>query len=61
MLPMISAGIFGYPKKEAFQVAIRACRDFIEKESNYEMEIVFAVLEDEIMQTGLQILQTCKG
>ena len=26
--PLISAGIFGYPAKQAWQVAIQACRDF---------------------------------
>ena len=47
--PLISAGIFGYPAKQAWQVAIQACRDFTE-------EIVFAVLDDAMLRQGQEIL-----
>ena len=50
--PLISAGIFGYPVDKAWDVAIRACRDFISEHADYEIEIIFAVLDDEIMKMG---------
>ena len=48
--PLISAGIFGYPVEQAWQVAIQACSDFI-AEGN-EINIVFAVLDDSIIKIG---------
>ncbi len=53
--PLISAGIYGYPLDEAWQVAIQSCQDWIRKE-DYEMEIVFAVLDDRIMKMGQRVL-----
>jgi len=54
--PLISAGIFGYPKNEAWQVAIRACRDWISDNPDYDMDIVFAVLDKKIMEIGQGVL-----
>lgn len=50
--PLISAGIFGYPLQDAWNIAVRACLDFIEHNPDYDMEIVFAVLSDSIIQEG---------
>lgn len=50
--PLISAGIFGYPKKEAWEIALRACKDFLE--SN-DMDIVFTIIDDNILKLGLKI------
>ena len=50
--PLISAGIFGYPLEEAWERAIRACNDFIRAHADYEMEIIFAVLDDNILAVG---------
>ena len=48
--PLISAGIFGYPAEQAWQVAIQACRDYI-NEGN-AIDIVFAVLDDRMLRQG---------
>ena len=53
--PLISAGIFGYPVEQAWQVALRACNNFL-AEGN-EIDIVFAVLNDRILAIGQQMLR----
>ncbi len=50
--PLISAGIYGYPKDKAWGRAIQACTDFIRANPGYEIEIIFAVLEDGIIEMG---------
>ena len=50
--PVISSGIYGYPKRQAWQVAIKACRDFINGNPNYPIIIIFAVLSDESKKMG---------
>ena len=45
--PVISSGIYGYPKREAWEVAIRACNDFISNNPDYPIRIIFAVLSSE--------------
>ena len=50
--PLISAGIFGYPVEKAWKKAIQACRDFINNNPDYDIEIVFAVLDDKIKAIG---------
>ena len=54
--PLISSGIYGYPKDKAWRKAIQACHDFLEKNSDYELEIIFAVLDDETLFMGRDIL-----
>ena len=54
--PLISAGIFGYPVDKAWRKAIQACVDYIQANADYEMNIVFAVLDDVILGDGLRTL-----
>lgn len=54
--PLISSGIFGYPKDKAWEVAITACKDFFKSNKEYNIEIAFAVLDDSIKQLGEKIL-----
>ena len=51
--PVISSGIYGYPKKEAWKVAIEACRDFLKEN---DMEITFAVLSHESEKLGKETI-----
>ena len=55
--PLISAGIFGYPKDKAWRKAIQACNDFIQKNPDYDIDILFAVLDGKILQLGLDELE----
>ena len=50
--PLNSSGIFGYPKKQAWKIAIQACNDFINDNSDYTISIIFAVLSDESKELG---------
>ena len=52
--PLISSGIYGYPKIEAWKIAIKACHDFIN--ANNSIEITFAVLSDKSKELGENIL-----
>ena len=47
--------IFGYPAEQAWQTAIQACRDFLNKGN--EIDIVFAALDDAMLRKGQRILE----
>ena len=55
--PLISAGIYGYPKKKAWETAIAACSDFMEQNPDTDIRVVFAVLDNEIMKIGQGVLE----
>ena len=57
--PLISSGIFGYPMTDAWRVALEACLDF--RKEDPEMEIVFAVIDDEILAAGKKTLAELQG
>lgn len=50
--PLISAGIFGYPVDAAWEQALRACADFLDKHPQATVDIIFAVLNDSILAIG---------
>ncbi len=55
--PLISAGIYGYPVREAWREALRACGYFLDRHKNGSLRIIFAVLDDGILETGREILR----
>ncbi len=55
--PLISAGVFGYPLYGAWRKAIQACNDFIQINSDYEIKIIFSVLDDKILAAGENTLK----
>ena len=50
--PLISAGIYGYPQAQAWERAFTACKDFIDANKDYEIEIIFAVIDDGVLAQG---------
>lgn len=59
--PLISAGIFGYPVDKAWRKAIQACSDFIRSNPDYDIRIIFAVLDDKILAAGEETLKEICG
>ena len=59
--PLISAGIYRVPLEIAWRKAIEACQDFIDANPNYKIDIIFAVIDDEIKALGEKILNESKG
>ena len=55
--PLISAGIFGYPLDGAWRKAILACHDFMRDNPDYDIKIIFAVLDDNILAVGENTLK----
>ena len=54
--PLISAGIFGYPVQSAWYEALKACSDYLDQHQDASIDIVFAVLNDEILEAGHKAL-----
>ena len=54
--PLISAGIYGYPLEQAWERALTSCRDFINENKDYEIDIIFAVIDEEILEKGKKIM-----
>lgn len=50
--PVISSGIYGYPKDQAWEVAVRACSDFLADNQDYPIHITFAVLSHSSKEMG---------
>ena len=50
--PLISAGIFGYPLKQAWREALNACSEFLDAHPEHPLQIIFAVLDDGILAAG---------
>jgi len=54
--PLISSGIYGYPKKQAWKIAIQSCRDFLDDNPDWDIKIIFAVISDESRHLGESIM-----
>lgn len=48
--PLISAGIYGYPHDDAWRKALQACNDFIRKNPDYDIDILFTILDDKLIK-----------
>lgn len=59
--PVISSGIYGYPKSQAWEVAARACNDFINYNPDYPIDIFFAVLSDKSREMGEKAIEEIMG
>ena len=55
--PLISSGIYSYPKEEAWRIAIQSCRDFLQSKPEADMRIIFAVLDDWAVSLGEKTIE----
>ena len=54
--PVISSGIFGYPKEEAWKAAISTVRDDLARNCDYDIAVTFAVNGRSSLELGNRIL-----
>jgi hypothetical protein len=52
--PLISAGIYGYPKDKAWKTAAQAIYHWFKLNQEYDIAVEFAVLEEEIYRLGFE-------
>ncbi|MBG9987758.1 macro domain-containing protein [Aerococcaceae bacterium DSM 111176] len=56
--PLISSGIYGYPKEEALRVAISAIRDFL---TNYDLEVTLVVFDKSAFTMSNELLESVES
>lgn len=54
--PLISAGIFGYPHDKAWLKGLQACHDFIKNYPDYDIDIYFVGIDEDLLNLGREIL-----
>ena len=59
--PLISSGIYGYPKDKAWKAALTAIRDFQKENAAYPIDVTMAVLDEEVYQMGLSLVNKEKS
>ena len=55
--PLISAGIYGYPAKEAWEVAIRSVTEFLNVHTAANLQVIFAVIDKDMEALGNSVLE----
>ena len=55
--PLISSGIYGYPKKEALDIAISTIKDFLK---NNEMDIYLVVFDRKVVELSEELYENIK-
>ncbi len=54
--PLISSGIYGYPLKEAWKIAIRAIQEYQAAHPDYHLDAIITVISDDAQKLGTSIL-----
>lgn len=56
--PLISAGIFGYPREEAWKIALQSILDDQKTHADRPVDVLISVLEDEMLEMGNRLLRS---
>lgn len=59
--PLISSGIFGYPKEEAWRVALGSCHDKLAELGEQAPDVVFCVISGSSLELGRKVLAEVLG
>ena len=54
--PLISSGIYGYPKRDAWRVALMACADWLHEHGASDMAVTFCVLSRDSLELAHDVL-----
>ena len=59
--PLISSGIYGYPKEEAWEKAIQSCSDYLDLYQEQDIDVYFAVIDDIAKALGQKVIDEMLG
>ena len=54
--PAISTGVYGYPKREAAEIAIRTIQEWLNANQSYELEVCLVAFDEETCSIYKQII-----
>lgn len=55
--PLISSGIFGYPKEGAWTTALTAVNDWFKAHPDYDIDVRFAIIDDKVIDLGKRVAE----
>lgn len=55
--PLISAGIYGYPKAAAWRIAIDTVKAFHKEHSDYKLNVIFCVIDESTYKLGMTYMK----
>ena len=56
--PLIATGVYGYPVRDAWHEALSACRAFLDEHPDVCINIIFAVLSEDVLSNGIQAFKS---
>ena len=54
--PLISSGIYGYPKQGAWSIALKSISKYLHDHPDYSISVIIAAIDDSSLQLGKTIL-----
>lgn len=54
--PAISTGVYGYPMQEAAEIALTAIRDWLQENSEYEMQVIMSCFSQQTYECYQKVL-----